>query len=372
MDRGGAFKLACVDCDNTLWFGVVGEDGPAGIVGNIALQERLSAAKRAGVLLVTVSKNAMCDVEAAFQAHPEWPLKLSDFVAHKVNWAAKSGNIADVVVELNLSTFASVVFIDDNPVEVAEVEARCTGIHALNVPSQPDESQHAAYASQMWPLDVFKSTREDALRMANFEQDGARQAQRSKTATFGEYIASLNVQVTLTPCADRLEEERVVQLSQRTNQFNLTTERLDAFPAPPQEVLVAKVSDKYGDYGIIGVIIFQVAGSELKLHNLMMSCRVLGRGVEQQMMSHIGRLAQQKGCTAVVIAFKETPRNEPAKHFLSENKLLPLGGKEDVSIPPAQVAGVVFDPDAAEKSVAAHSAGQRRNLEQGNAGSYTR
>ena len=253
------------------------------------IKERLLSAKKAGVLLVTVSKNTMGDVEAAFKAHPEWPLKHSDFVAHKVNWTAKSQNIADVLVELNLSTFASVVFIDDNPVEVAEVVARCPGIHALNVPSQPDKSQHAAYASQMWPLDVFKSTREDALRMANFEQDGARQAQRGKAATFGEYIASLNVQCTLSLCADKAEEERVVQvlknslevfprsvtgdagfffaathgeravqLSQRTNQFNFTTERLTAFPAAPVEVLVAKVSDKYGDYGIVGVIIFQV------------------------------------------------------------------------------------------------------------------
>jgi len=212
VHRGGAFKLACVDCDNTIWFGVVGEDGPAGLVGNVALQERLLSAKKAGVLLVTVSKNTMGDVEAAFKAHPEWPLKHSDFVAHKVNWTAKSQNIADVLVELNLSTFASVVFIDDNPVEVAEVVARCPGIHALNVPSQPDKSQHAAYASQMWPLDVFKSTREDALRMANFEQDGARQAQRGKAATFGEYIASLNVQCTLSLCADKAEEERVVQV----------------------------------------------------------------------------------------------------------------------------------------------------------------
>jgi len=115
----------------------------------------------------------------------------------------------------------------------------------------------------------------------------------------------------------------------------------------------------------------KVAGAELKLHNFMMSCRVLGRGVEQQMMARVGKEAQQRGCSTVVITFKETPRNEPAKRFLSENELLPVS-KDVASVSAAQVAQIKFDPDAAERSLEAHVEGQRRKLEQGDAGSYSR
>ena len=227
------------------------------------------------MLLVTTSKNVLKDVRAAFDAHPDWPLKYADFVLHKVSWDPKSQSIADAMLELNLSKFSDVVFLDDNPVEIGEVSSHCAGIHAMNVPaaSRAEDEALEAYCAQLWPLDIFKTTREDNIREENLLADKGRALDRDAAKTFGEYIESLKVEVLIAPPADTKEQERVVQLSVRTNQFNFVGEagRLAGFPTAPLEVLVAHVKDRYGDYGLVGVMIFEeVKEVELRLHNFMM------------------------------------------------------------------------------------------------------
>ena len=156
------------------------------------------------------------------------------------------------------------------------------------------------------------------------KEEAARQ--EARPIDFGEWIASLEIKVEFSTPSTEEEKARVVQVSNRTNQFNFTTERLNSFPTEPVETSIVHVTDKYGDYGIAGVMLFSIEGTRLTLINFMMSCRVLGRGVEQRMMAWLGETAVKRGCDKVKINFTPTVRNVPAKKFLNEYSLMPDGG----------------------------------------------
>ena len=359
------FKAICVDCDNTLWQGVVGEVGGEGVVGNMVLMRRLSHAKAHGALLITVSKNIEKDVQAAFAAHPDWPLQACDFVAHKVSYDAKSASIIDVAAQLQLSRLCDFCFLDDNPAEIGEVQANARGVTCMHVPTdRPDD-----YARACWPLDALKATREDTERTTRMHHEAARQGARP--LDFGEWISSLRITIGFEAPTSDDDRARVVQMAARTNQFNFTTERLAAFPPPPVQVAIVRVADRYGDYGVVGTMIYRIDGQTLALENFMMSCRVLGRGVEQAMMAWIGACALKAGCTSVRLTFIATERNVPARHFLSDYGLLPAdGGDADgggaalsTRLYDAQmIAAVTFDPGRAQTSVEQYGQLQRAAL----------
>ena len=347
------FKAAVIDCDNTLWKGVVGEDGPAGVKANIVLMNVLKQAKENGILLCLASKNVESDVQAAFEKNPEWPLKYTDFAGVKVNWEKKSDNIKALLKELTLSKMSDLIFIDDNDVEVAEVNSSCPGITSLNIPLENAE----IYAKYCFPFDIFQSTKEDKLRHSTVVAERQRRKEQSTAISFGDYIKSLNIKVDISECNGQDEKDRVVQLSNRTNQFNFTTERLQNFAAvADKKVIVVRVADKHGEYGIVGVIICSIdsgSASTLEIENFMMSCRVLGRGVEQKMMSHIGEMAAKSSLNTVTVNFVETEKNVPAKKFLLQNNLLPLQGGTECrtkSFPVELVTKVSFDLKTAETS----------------------
>ena len=345
-------KVVCVDCDDTLWRGAVGEVGAAGVVGNLVLMERLAHAKAHGVLLVTVSKNVEEDVLAAFAAHAEeWPLKADDFVAHKVSYAPKSQAIREVKQQLKLTWLKDFVFLDDNAAEIAEVQANLAGVTCLHVPTErPDD-----YCRACWALDTLKATREDAQRTTMVREEAARQ-NGAKALDFGAWIASLELRVSFTTPQGAEERARVVQLSSRTNQFNFSEKRLRAFPEPPAEVTLVTVVDKYGDYGAVGVLVVTEsrdhpleARPTLRLDHFVMSCRVLGRGVEQAMMSWVGALAVARGCATVVVRFDPTERNLPARQFLSAHGILPGDGRTPATraYDAPRIAAIKFDPGQA-------------------------
>eukprot|EP00966_Prymnesium_polylepis_P303302 7006212-Prymnesium_polylepis.2 len=214
------FKIVCVDCDNTLWRGVVAEDGPDALQPNLELQRRLKLCSKRGLLLVTCSKNVFADVQAAFQAHPEWPLGLSDFALHKVNWKAKSVNVRDAAAELRISELQAVVFIDDNPVEIAEVQSSCPEVTTINVP----EDFTSKYWHNCWALDSFRVTKEDANKTSMVRAELQRK-HATKSMTFADFIDALNLKIS-TSLMTTEQLPRVLQMTQKTNQFNFTTERL--------------------------------------------------------------------------------------------------------------------------------------------------
>ena len=217
------------------------------------------------------------------------------------------------------------------------------------------------------PSHSFYATKADVKRKDNVVTEKTRRSERAAATSFADYIKSLKIKIDISACASTEERERVVQLANRTNQFNFTTERIQNFPAEPLEVAVARVKDKHGDYGLVGVLIFDATSDAdvLTLSNFMMSCRVLGRGVEQRMMAKLGEIAKERGKKSVAVKIAPTEKNVPARNFLAAFELMPEGGAEAASsavFDANKVAQVVFDPEHAKKSLAEYETKQAEKV----------
>jgi FkbH-like protein len=321
-------KVLVLDCDNTLWKGVVGEDGVEGIAlseAHLALQRFVVAKKRAGMLVCLASKNVEADVLEVFERRPEMVLKRDDIVAMRVNWLPKSQNLRALADELNLG-LDSLVLIDDSAMECAEVASSCPDVLALHLPAAEDFSR---FLSHVWPLDDRAVTEADRRRTEMYQQNRERDRQLRSASTLAEFIAGLDLRIEIAePSA--AEWPRVAQLTQRTNQFNLTTRRrsegeLLALVAGGERCLAVHVRDRFGDYGLVGVVIFSDRDRALTIDTFLLSCRVLGRGVEHAILRHLGALARGMDLERVVAPFIPTAKNVPAKQFLAG-----LGADRDV------------------------------------------
>jgi FkbH-like protein len=314
-------KVVVVDCDNTLWEGVVGEDGPHGIGisdSHRQLQQRLVHASKCGVLICLCSKNIEEDVTAVLNQRADMVLKPEHLIGHKVNWKAKSENIRELARELELG-LDSFLFLDDNPVEVAEVAASCPEVLGLVVNmSQPGGTK----IDHLWPLDCVATTAEDAKRVNSYRNNLSRQREREKATDFASFIEGLNLRI-LAEEPSQANLARLAQLTERTNQFNINNakrsgvELAEKAASGTGAVRAFRVSDKFGDYGIVGLFSVQKEGRDLLVDTFLMSCRVLGRGVEHRMIAEIGRLAIEFGATNVRIPVRVTDRNLPVRQFLS-------------------------------------------------------
>jgi FkbH-like protein len=319
--RTAPFKVIAVDCDETLWKGVCGEVGPQGVEldpPRRLLQEFLVAQHDAGMLLCLCSKNSAGDVHEVFACHPEMPLRPHHFVAQRINWLPKSANLQSLATELRVG-LDSFIFVDDNPLECAEVEAHCPSVLTLELPREADRIGH--FLAHTWAFDRHAITAEDRQRTKLYKQNRARQQLREESLTLADFLAQLELKVQI---AGVLPEQlaRVAQLTQRTNQFNVTTIRrteaeiMRLCQAGERECLVVQVSDRFGDYGLVGVILFRRTETALVVDTLLLSCRVLGRGVEHQILSRLGLLAQEAGLAWVLVPFVPTSKNQPARDFL--------------------------------------------------------
>ncbi|MDT4986393.1 MAG: hypothetical protein QOI74_487, partial [Micromonosporaceae bacterium] len=312
---GEPFKVLALDCDNTLWQGVCGEDGPDGVVLTPAyrsLQEWAADLAARGVLVCLTSKNDAATVADTFARHPEFPLRPEHIAARRVDWAAKPVGIAALAAELGVG-LDSVVFLDDNPVEIAAVRAALPEVLALRVPAEP--AAIGDFVERIWAFDRLRVTDEDRQRTAFYRSSRDRAELRRGVASLAEFIAGLELRVEITEAAgDSLA--RVAQLTQRTNQFNASGVRrqeseLTALLADGRSTCwVADVRDRFGDYGTVGVAITRTVDDTVELDTLLMSCRVLGRGVEHQLLAHLGQAARAAGKTTISIPYRPTARNE--------------------------------------------------------------
>ena len=318
--KSSPYKVVALDCDHTLWKGVVGEDGPMGIglgPGMKALQEFVVAQQEAGMVVCLVSKNAEADVLEALEKRPDFPLRRDHLVSWRVNWQAKSLNLIELSEELNLG-LESFIFLDDNPVECAEVRAALPQVLTLQVPA--DEGM-VEFLEHSWAFDRLKVTEEDRKRTEMYRQNADRTRLERQSGDIGSFLASLDLKVAIgPPSAD--QKPRVSQLTQRTNQFNFTTIRrseaeVERAGREEMEVLRVEVSDRFGDYGLVGVMMFGTSGEALIVDTFLLSCRVLGRGVEHDMMAFLGREARARGLAFVEARLVPTAKNEPAANFLS-------------------------------------------------------
>jgi len=319
MLRVPAHKVLVLDCDNTLWRGVVGEDGVDGIAipkPFLDLQRFAVDEQERGTLVCLASKNAERDVFDVFEKRArEMALKPEFIVAHRINWKSKPENVASLAGELNLG-LDSFVFIDDNPVECAHMKSALPQVVTLQL---PPEEEIARFLAHLWVFDRATVTFEDTRRTHMYRENAARQSFEDSTADMGDFIASLNLVIDIAP-PEEGEWPRVAQLTQRTNQFNFTTLRrtepeMRAAAAAGSLVLRVNVRDRFGDYGLVGVIVAGIRETGLVVDTMLLSCRVLGRGVEHAMLRRLGEAAAERDLASVDLPFISTPKNEPARAF---------------------------------------------------------
>jgi FkbH-like protein len=394
------YKVIVLDCDDTLWKGVCGEDGPRGIVldpARQALQEFMAAQHSAGRLLCLASKNNLVDVLDTFRMNPRMPLRLGCFTAWRINWAPKAAGLAELAEELELG-LDSFILVDDNPKEVSEVQASHPEVLGIALPTEAGDIP--AFLRHVWAFDYLRVTEVDQSRTLLYKQQIERGHARKQAASLQEFLASLQLDVHIAPMLPG-ELARVAQLTQRTNQLNFTTIRrseseiqaltgcgtgsgsvsaavsgtasasasdsvsvggsgsvsaaASASGADPAqaECLAVHVRDRFGDYGLTGVMIFRAGPEALLADTFLLSCRALGRGVEHRMLAALGRIAAQRGLPAVEAPFVRTPGNLPALLFLESVGLefqTVTSGNLSFRFPAAQAQAIRYEPGRAPRT----------------------
>jgi FkbH-like protein len=341
-------KVIALDCDNTLWSGICGEDGPEGVVldpPRRALQEFMLEQRDAGMLLTMASKNNEEDVLETFSVHPEMPLQPRHFAGWRLNWDPKSENIIQLADELNLGSDAF-LFIDDNAKECAELQDALPEVTTLPLPENVEELPH--YLQHVWAFDHPVITEEDRNRSVYYRQQQEFGAEIRQAASLEAFINSLDLRVAITPVSAE-KMARVAQLTQRTNQFNLTTIRrtesdIRAALTLGYEVYAVDVSDRFGDYGLVGVLIVKPEADELLVDTFLLSCRVLGRGVEHRMVAFLGQNAVERGLHSVGLNYVRTAKNAPARQFLNSAGIGAGPGSDDLRLllPAAQASELTW------------------------------
>ena len=314
------YKVIVLDCDNTLWSGVCGEDGPLGVEISEPfrqLQEFMIEQLNAGMLLCLCSKNVEEDVMAVFDANPDMVLQKDHVVATRINWLPKSENIQALAAELDLG-LDSFIFVDDNPVECAEVRSRCPEVLTLQLPGSNDIGD---FLNHVWAFDHLAVTSEDRKRTALYQQNLQRNEFQKEALTFASFIEGLQLDIRIAS-PEESQLARVSQITRRTNQFNMTTRRKSEaevrtlIDSGDMECLVVHVTDRFGDHGLVGAILYSLESKTLLVDSFMLSCRVLGKGVEHAMLQKLGQIASEKSLEAVRIPYIQTAKNKPAMRFL--------------------------------------------------------
>ena len=307
------YKVIVMDCDMTLWNGVCGEDGALGLKFDepyMELQKFMVAQHDAGMILCLCSKNNQEDVAEVFERRSEMPLKREHIVSERLNWTSKSENIKSLATELQLG-LDSFIFVDDNPVECAEVQSNYPEVLTLQLPFKADNIPR--FLEQIWAFDHFKITEEDKKRTVLYKQNIQRDRFSTESLSFDDFLAGLGLEIQISKMG-LPDLARVSQLTHRTNQFNLTTKRRseseiqNLSQSGDVEILVARVSDRFGDYGLVGVIIFQAVSKVIVVDTFLLSCRTLGRGVEHRMLAQLGEIAKKQGVGRVDVPFIHTKK----------------------------------------------------------------
>lgn len=329
--QGRTRKCVVLDLDNTLWGGVVGEDGPAGVkIGAddpegeafLDFQHKLKALQARGVLLAICSKNNPADVQELFTLRTDIPLKLEDFAAVEVGWGSKHEGLRRIAADLGLGT-DSLVFVDDNPAEVSLIQQMLPEVRTVLLPADPAE--YAATLERLTDFEKLAILEEDARKTAQYHENRQREELRAASGeNLQSYLASLGTDLTVYR-ARKDDLPRVHQLFTKTNQFNLTTQRyspgeVELFATSPAcELWVAQARDRFGHLGTIGVVLLKKQGRTLFIDSFLMSCRAMGRGIETALMNHVkGRLLEGTVGLELRGRFVPTPKNKPVERFYEE------------------------------------------------------
>lgn len=324
---GRVCKCLVTDLDNTLWGGVIGEDGldgiklDAGTAGHPyqSLQRALLDLYRRGILLAVASKNNPAEAREAIEKHPGMLLRPDHFAALRINWADKATSLREIAAELNIGLDA-LAFLDDNPVERAWVREQLPEVTVLELPADPMGFADAVRTSPVF--ERLALTEEDRERGRMYAEQRVRAELQTSAASLEDFYRSLAMEVEIGPVTPATLA-RTAQLTQKTNQFNLTTrryseEQVSAFAADPAcRAYTIKVKDRLGDNGLVGVAITRddPAAARCEIDTLLLSCRVIGRTVETAFLAHIAGEARARGIRTLAGWYLPTKKNPPARDF---------------------------------------------------------
>jgi FkbH-like protein len=326
-------KVIALDADNTLWGGGVGEEGITGIAlgpdypGNVyvAFQRRLLDYQQRGFLLAMCSKNNLADILEVLRQHPHQVLREEHFAAMRVNWESKSANLRSMAEELNLG-IDSFIFVDDSDHECLAIRQSLPDVEIIQVPSRPLEIPGCL--DHVARLEILILTAEDRRRTEMYGQERQRHQMAEAATDVAGYLRSLGMRMRVALDESR-QVPRIAQLTQKTNQFNLTTRRYTEaeirgfVDAPDWLVAHFSLTDIFGDSGVVGVILArQTASSEAEIDTLLMSCRVIGRRAESAFLETVLAALRHRGVRTVTADFVPSAKNQLAAQFLPDHGFL--------------------------------------------------
>ncbi len=335
---GRAKKCIVVDLDNTLWGGLAGEDGLEGVqVGHTYpgncyrdFQRELLKLYDRGILLAINSKNNEEDALRILEEHPDMILRRRHFAAVRINWQDKAANLRAIARELNIG-LDSLVFVDDNPAECALIRQECPECDVVALPDKPYLLPAALDAIP--GLENIHITEEDRRKGDMYRAEAVRREHEEEYSNLDDFLRTLEMEVSIEP-ATAFSIPRIAQLTQKTNQMNMTTRRyteaqIDALASDPaRAVLSVSARDRFGDHGIIGVMLLEFRPGECVIDTFLLSCRVIGRGIEQVMLAFVADVARGRGTPRLIGEFVQTARNAPASGVYEKCGFVRTGATE--------------------------------------------
>ena len=325
---GVSRKCIVLDLDNTLWGGIVGEDGFDGIeldqTSNgkafVEFQKQLLSLWQQGIILAINSKNNFDDAMKVIREHPDMILREKHFASIQINWDDKAQNIKQIAEEINIG-LNSIVFFDDDKLNQERIKQEFPEVLTVDMPNDP--SQYSSILTNLNDFNVLQRTEEDTKRGVMYTQQRQRKQFENTVSNLDQFLKQMDIKVKIKQSNGFLIP-RISQLTLKTNQFNLTTRRyqeeeIRKFSKDENfEVGCAQVLDKFGDNGITGAYIVKKNETNWILDTFLLSCRVMGRGVEDAMLSHILKDAKNNGIEEFKAEFIPTLKNKPAENFLSD------------------------------------------------------
>jgi FkbH-like protein len=360
--KGKSKKCLVVDCDNVLWGGIIGEDGLPGIkLGKTYpgsayydLQQEIISLYYRGVIISLCSKNNEEDVWKVFKEHPDMLLKEKHIAAYRINWHDKASNIKAIANDLNIG-LDSILFIDDSGHEIELVNQLLPQVETIHFnPKKAVEYREILASCGLF--DTLSLTSEDKVRGEMYKSEVERKKYAKTSMDMDSYYKSLEMEITIKH-ADEFSIPRIAQLTQKTNQFNLTTKRYsdadieDLAQNEDSDVLYLQLRDKFGDIGIVGVLIVIYEGDKIIIDTFLLSCRALGRKVEEVFLDHCFMLAKVKGSGVVEGSYLPSEKNGQVKNFYERCGFETIKENESIQIAACSTEKFIFQGDSIYKSV---------------------
>lgn len=322
-------KCLVLDLDNTLWSGVLGEDGISGVKmsgdypGNAFMyfQEALVSLADSGVIITLCSKNNEADVKELWEKNPFVKLGPKYIAAYRINWQNKADNIRELAKELNIG-LDSMVFIDDNPTERELVRQQLPMVAVPEFPKRPYGLMEFVASLVNNYFRTYRLTQEDLAKTEQYKANAQRASEQAKFTDLTDFIRSLDIQIDIIK-ANEFNIPRIAQMTQKTNQFNLTTQRyteadINAFINKGYDIYCISVKDKFGDNGITGEIIISIDGEVAYIDTLLLSCRILGKDIEKAFVKSVLNLIYSKGIRKVKAKYIATAKNSQVSDFFDK------------------------------------------------------